>query len=128
MGDHPPSTLITNIVREWRERQTLEIQRRDELSESKRKETREKARASIDDFYENYTSKKDASIEQVRAEEKAFIEERDNSVVGTTWDRIIKLVDTSSKGAKSELHDKTRFKEVLLSLKGNPDAPGAAGY
>lgn len=49
-------------------------------------------------------------------------------MVGTTWDRILQLVDTSSKGSKSELHDKTRFKEVLLALKGNPDAPGAAGY
>lgn len=106
----------------------MEIQRRDELSDAKRKETREKAKTAIDDFYQNYSSKRDQGIEEVRAAEEAFIEERDNSVTGTTWDRIVKLVDTSSKGAKSELHDKTRFKEVLLALQGNPNAPGAAGY
>lgn len=115
-------------IQAWRERQALEIQRRDELSAAKRAETREKAKVAIDDFYDNYGAKKDAGIEEVREAEKRFIEERDNSVVGTTWDRIVKLVDTSSKGTKSELSDKTRFKEVLLALKGNPDAPGAAGY
>lgn len=115
-------------IQEWRERQALEIQRRDELSAAKRAETREKAKASIDDFYDNYSSKKDQSIEEVREAEKKFIEERDNSVVGTTWDRILKIVDTSSNGVKSELSDKTRFKEVLLALKGKEDAPGAAGY
>lgn len=114
--------------REWRERQALEIQRRDEQSEAKRKETREKANAAIDDFYDNYSSKKDEAIEQVREAEKRFLEDRDNTITGTTWDRILKLVDTSSKGVKSELSDKTRFKDVLLALKGNPDAPGAAGY
>ncbi|KAF5096655.1 hypothetical protein D0Z00_002713 [Geotrichum galactomycetum] len=122
------NSIFFVIYREWRERQALEIQRRDEQSEAKRKETREKANASIDDFYENYSSKKDEAIEQVREAEKRFLEERDNNISGTTWDRIIKLVDTSSKGVKSELSDKTRFKEVLLALKGNPDAPGAAGY
>ncbi|KAF5098162.1 hypothetical protein DV451_003518 [Geotrichum candidum] len=106
----------------------LEIQRRDEQSEAKRKETREKANAAIDDFYENYSSKKDEAIEEVREAERRFLEERDNNITGTTWDRILKLIDTSSKGVKSELSDKTRFKEVLLALKGNPDAPGAAGY
>lgn len=118
----------SEAIREWRERRALEIQRRDELSESKRKTTREAAKASIDDFYENYSNKKDSQSEKVRNEEKAFIEERDNSVVGTTWDRIVNLVDTSNKGAKTEAHDKTRFRDVLVSLKGNPDAPGAAGY
>lgn len=118
----------SQAVQEWRERQALEIQRRDQLSESKRQETRETAKAAIDDFYENYANKKDALIEQVRADEKTFIEERDNSVVGTTWDRIAKLIDTSNKGAKSDAHDKSRFRDVIVSLKGNADAPGAAGY
>ncbi|VVT53379.1 uncharacterized protein SAPINGB_P003544 [Magnusiomyces paraingens] len=118
----------SQAIKEWRERQALEIQRRDQLSETKRQETREAAKANIDDFYENYANKKDSLIEKVRAEEKTFIDERDNSVVGTTWDRIAKLIDTSNKGAKSEISDKSRFRDVLLSLKGNPDAPGAAGY
>uniref|UniRef100_A0A060TER0 Clathrin light chain n=1 Tax=Blastobotrys adeninivorans TaxID=409370 RepID=A0A060TER0_BLAAD len=117
-------------IKEWKARRELEIQRRDELSESKRKETREKAMKAIDDFYENYNSKKDDGIEQNRAEEKKFIEERDNAVttVGNTWERIVKLIDTSDKGVKSSTHDKTRFRELLMSLRGDSNAPGAGGY
>lgn len=136
--DSEPEQLSSNVnklsledspaIREWRERQSLQIQERDRISEQKRQETREAAKRAIDDFYDNYADKKEKQIEKVRAEEKKFLEERDNSVVGTTWDRIAKLIDTSKTGSKSELHDKTRFKEVILSLKGNPDAPGAAGY
>lgn len=118
----------SSAVREWRERQALEIQRRDEVSESKRKETRETAMKAIDDFYDNYSNKKESHIDEVREQEKAFIEERDNSVTGTIWDRALKLIDTSNSAAKSAIHDKTRFRDVLLTLKGNKDAPGAAGY
>jgi hypothetical protein len=116
-------------LKEWKVRQELEIKRRDELSESKKRETRDKAKAAIDDFYENYNTKKDESIEQTRGEAKTFLEERDNAVAGgTSWDRIAKLIDTSEKGTKVKGRDKSRFKEMLLSLKGDPDAPGAAGY
>lgn len=115
-------------IKEWKERRELEIQRRDEASESKRNETREKAKKSIDDFYENYNSKKDDSIEQTRNEEKKFLQERDDnlSATGNTWERIVKLIDTSNIGSKD--HDKSRFKDLLLSLKNDSNAPGAAGY
>lgn len=115
-------------IKEWISRRELEIQRRDELSESKRNETREKAKKAIDDFYENYNSKKDDSIEQTKSEEKKFIQDRDDglSATGNTWDRIVKLIDPSETGTKD--HDKSRFKELLMSLKGDSNAPGAAGY
>lgn len=118
----------SSAIKEWRERQALEIQRRDEVSEAKRKETKEAAMRAIDDFYDNYSNKKNSQIDQVREEEKEFIEERDNSVTGTIWDRALKLIDTSNSAAKTESHDKSRFRDVLVSLKGNKDAPGAAGY
>jgi hypothetical protein len=60
---------VLNIVlttRQWRERQALEIQRRDELSEARKRETIEKARQNIDDFYENYNMKRDKAIEETR--------------------------------------------------------------
>lgn len=52
--------------RQWRERQTLEIQRRDEQSEARKRETIEKAQGAVDDFYENYNSKRDKALEQTR--------------------------------------------------------------
>lgn len=52
--------------RQWRERQTLEIQRRDELSDARKRETIGKAQGAVDDFYENYNSKRDKAIEQTR--------------------------------------------------------------
>lgn len=61
-----------------------------------------------------------------RMEEEEFLANRENpSVGGTTWERIAKLVDLSDKGAKGGKSDKTRFRELLQSLKKDENAPGA---
>lgn len=115
-------------IKEWKQRQRLEIERRDEVSESKKNETREKAKRAIDDFYEDYNTKKDDIIAKTQEEEKNFLAERDENVgVGSVWDQAAKLIDTSDAGLGGG-RDKSRFKELLLSLKGDPNAPGAAGY
>ncbi|KAK6358423.1 hypothetical protein TWF730_007757 [Orbilia blumenaviensis] len=116
------------VIKQWRERQQLEIQRRDELSESRKQETVDKARAAIDDFYDNYNSKKDKSIEQTRKEAEEFLASRENtSVGGTAWERIAKLVDLTDKGVKTGKTDKSRFRELLISLRKDENAPGASG-
>ncbi|KAK6519635.1 hypothetical protein TWF281_003459 [Arthrobotrys megalospora] len=129
-----PSTISSlpeeepEVIKQWRERQQLEIQRRDELSESRKQETVDKARAAIDDFYDNYNSKKDKSIEQTRKEAEEFLASRENtSVGGTSWERIAKLVDLTDKGVKTAKSDKTRFRELLVSLRKDEKAPGASG-
>ncbi|KAF8423609.1 clathrin light chain [Tirmania nivea] len=114
------------VIREWRERTALRIAHQDEQSERKKRENIEKARHAIDDFYENYNLKKDKLIAQTRKEEEEFLANRENpSFGGTTWERIAKLVDLSDKGAKGGKSDKTRFRELLLSLKKDENAPGA---
>ncbi|ODQ64292.1 clathrin light chain [Nadsonia fulvescens var. elongata DSM 6958] len=118
----------SKAIQEWKERQQLEIQRRDELSQSRKAEIMEKANKAIDDFYDNYNSKRDDLIEQTRKEEAEFLEARDDSITGTTWDRALKLIDISDVNTKSGFRDKTRFREILLSLKGDTEVPGAAGY
>ncbi|KAF3924948.1 hypothetical protein ABW21_db0209261 [Orbilia brochopaga] len=116
------------VIKQWRERQQLEIQRRDELSDSRKQETVAKARAAIDDFYDNYNSKKDKSIEQTRTEAEEFLASRENtSAGGTAWERIAKLVDLTDKGVKSGRTDKSRFRELLVSLRKDEKAPGASG-
>ncbi|EPS38247.1 hypothetical protein H072_7904 [Dactylellina haptotyla CBS 200.50] len=127
----PSSTLPDeepDVIKQWRERQQLEIQRRDELSETRKQETVDKARAAIDDFYDNYNSKKDKSIEQTRKEAEEFLANRENtSAGGTSWERIAKLVDLTDKGVRSGNSDKTRFRELLVSLRKDEKAPGASG-
>ncbi|RPB22277.1 hypothetical protein L211DRAFT_839924 [Terfezia boudieri ATCC MYA-4762] len=114
------------VIREWRERIALRIAHQDEQSERKKRENIENARHAIDDFYENYNVKKEKLIAQTRKEEEEFLANRENpSFGGTTWERIAKLVDLSDKGAKSGKSDKTRFRELLLSLRKDESAPGA---
>ncbi|PWW73135.1 hypothetical protein C7212DRAFT_332489 [Tuber magnatum] len=124
-----PEEEEPEVTKQWRERQTLEIQRRDELSETRKRETIEKAQRAVDDFYENYNSKRDKAIEVTRAEAQEFLDSRENTTSGgTSWERIAKLVDLTEKGAKAGKSDKTRFREMLLSLKKDEKAPGASGF
>ncbi|KAI5796387.1 clathrin light chain [Peziza echinospora] len=115
-----------DVIREWKERQQLRIAHQDEQSERKKRETIEKAQRAIDDFYENYNLKKEKVISQTKTEAEEFLANRENtSVGGTTWERIAKLVDLSDKSVRTAKSDKTRFREILLSLKKDENAPGA---
>ncbi|KAG0127998.1 clathrin light chain [Tuber indicum] len=124
-----PEEEEPEVIKQWRERQTLEIQRRDELSETRKRETIEKAQRAVDDFYENYNSKRDKAIEVTRTEAQEFLDSRENTTSGgTSWERIAKLVDLTEKGARSGKSNKTRFRELLLSLRKDEKAPGASGF
>jgi hypothetical protein len=50
--------------RQWRERQADEIKARDERSKARRQETISKAERSIDQFYEEYTGKRERQIRE----------------------------------------------------------------
>lgn len=50
--------------RDWREKQATEIKARDEAAKARRQETISKAERSIDEFYEDYTSKKTRNISE----------------------------------------------------------------
>ncbi|RAL16115.1 clathrin light chain CLC1 [Aspergillus homomorphus CBS 101889] len=117
-------------VREWRERRDADIQRRAEISEEKKQATVKKAQEDIDDFYVSYNNKTDKLRAQTRAEAEQFLANReDTSSGGTSWERIAKLVDVSGKGSKGGASGsgKERFRELLLDLKKDQNAPGAGG-
>jgi len=119
------------VIKQWRERRDLALQERSEKSELKKEETIKTAQQNIDDFYENYNSKKEKNIAQTRREAEEFLAKReDTSAGGTSWERIAKLVDLSGKGAKGGASGtgKERFREMLLSLRKDEKAPGATGY
>jgi hypothetical protein len=48
--------------RDWREKQQAEIRARDEASKIRREETIDKAERAIEEFYENYSKKKERNI------------------------------------------------------------------
>lgn len=119
------------MIKQWRERRDLSLQERAEKSEMKKEETVKTAQQNIDDFYENYNTKKEKSIAQTRREAEEFLAKReDTSAGGTSWERIAKLVDLSGKGATGGASGtgKERFRELLLSLRKDEKAPGATGY
>ncbi|KAF2251739.1 hypothetical protein BU26DRAFT_516503 [Trematosphaeria pertusa] len=119
------------VIREWRERRDLAIQHRDEVSHERKAQTMEEARQNIDDFYDNYNNKKEKEIAKTRREAEEFLANRDDTTAGgTSWERIAKLVDLSGKGVKGGASgsEKQRFRELLLSLRKDENAPGATGY
>jgi Clathrin light chain len=119
------------FIRQWRESRDLALQQREEKSAKRKAETIKSAQIALDDFYENYNTKKDKSISQTRKEAEEFLANREDTAAGgTSWERIAKLVDLSGKGAKGGASGtgKERFRELLLALRKDEKAPGATGY
>lgn len=114
----------SQAVKEWKERRDLEISKRDEIASAKAEDLKKEAEKSIDDFYENYNKKKEVGIEKTRKEEADFIDKRDSFVSsGTVWSRVVDLLLL-----KQDKRDTDRFKQLLIKLGKNENAPGAAGY
>ncbi|KAI9465155.1 clathrin light chain-domain-containing protein [Lactarius psammicola] len=105
------------VIRKWRERQAEEIKARDERSKTRRQETISKAERSIDQFYEEYTGKRESQIRENKDSEAEYVASlTDELSRGTTWDRICDLVRTPNS-------------QMLLRLRREgTSAPGAAGY
>ncbi|TFY79602.1 hypothetical protein EWM64_g4411 [Hericium alpestre] len=124
------------VIKQWRERQAEEIQRRDEASKAKREETISKAERAIDQFYEDYNAKQTRQIKQNKEEEAVFLAELNEKLSqGTTWDRICDLIELQNSQSKTLARagpgttELGRYREVLLRMKREgTSAPGAAGY
>jgi len=130
MPHHLTNISFLSLRRQWRERRDADLRRRAEISAEKKAALIKKAQQDIDDFYVSYGNKADKGRAQARAEAEQFLANRDNTAAGgTSWERIAKLVDVSGKGAKGGASGsgKERFRELLLDLKKDPNAPGASG-
>ena len=120
----------TEPVRQWREKRDQDIHRRDEASQRKKAETVSTSQKDIDSFYESYNRKVDKQKAQTAKDAEEFIAKREDTTAGgTSWERIAKLVDLSGKGQQGggDGSSKKKMREMLLSLKGDKDAPGAGG-
>jgi hypothetical protein len=119
------------VIKAWREKRDAQIAERSAKFAAQREETIKEAQQNIDDFYENYNTKKEKQITQTRKEAEEFLANRDDVTSGgTSWERISKLVDVSGKGARGGAagSGKERFRELLVSLRKDEKAPGATGY
>ncbi|KAJ5272754.1 Clathrin light chain [Penicillium angulare] len=119
-----------DAIREWRAKRDAEIARRAEVSNEKKESTVKKAQEDIDDFYVSYNNKADKHRAQTKAEADQFLANReDTSAGGTSWERIAKLVDVSGKGnvGGASGSGKERFRELLIDLRKDQEAPGASG-
>ncbi|KIV90292.1 hypothetical protein PV10_07611 [Exophiala mesophila] len=120
----------TEPIREWRSKRDAEITRRDEASQRKKDETIATSQEDIDSFYESYNRKVDKQKAQTAKEAEEFLKNREDTTAGgTSWERIAKLVDLSGKGQSGggDGSSKKKFRELLVSLKSDKNAPGVAG-
>lgn len=126
----PSNEEDTEPIRQWREKRNQDISRRDEASQKKKQEVVSTAQKDIDSFYESYNRKVDKQKAQTAKEAEEFLAKREDTTAGgTSWERIAKLVDLSGKGQQGggDGSSKKKMREILLSLKGDKDAPGAGG-
>lgn len=125
-----PSNATPSIFSEWRTKRDEELSRRAAISAEQKEATVKKAHEDIDDYYESYNKRTDRAKERTRNEATEFLKNReDTSAGGTSWERIAKLVDVSGKGIKGGASGsgKERFRELLMSLKKDQEAPGSSG-
>ncbi|KAI0261290.1 clathrin light chain-domain-containing protein [Gloeopeniophorella convolvens] len=123
-------------IREWRERQAEEIKARDDAAKARRQETVAKAERAIDQFYEEYTAKRERQIRENKDAEAEYLGTLTDALSrGTTWDRILDTVELQNSQSKTLARagpgttELSRFREVLLRLRREgASAPGAAGY
>ncbi|GAW16797.1 hypothetical protein EKO27_g8812 [Xylaria grammica] len=119
------------VIKQWRENRDAANAKRAEEFAAQKTQTIKEAQENIDEFYENYNTKKEKMMAQTRKDEEQFLASRDDTTSGgTSWERIAKLADVSGKGSKGGASGsgKERFRELLVSLRKDEKAPGAEGY
>ncbi|AAS54799.1 AGR309Cp [Eremothecium gossypii ATCC 10895] len=114
-------------IRKWQERREAEIAERDESEAAATQRLQAEAIKHIDDFYEVYSKKKQQQVEQARREAEEFLQQRDTffDQDNTVWDRVLQLINTEDADVLGD-RDRSKFKDILLRLKGQEHVPGAA--
>ncbi|AMD22165.1 HGL175Wp [Eremothecium sinecaudum] len=113
------------IMNNWKKRRELEIEERDRVEEEAKRKLQEEAEQHINDFYDVYNKKKQHQLEQSKAEAEQFLKEREEffNQDNTLWDRVLQLINVDDADQIGD-RDRSKFKEILLKLQGDKNAPG----
>ncbi|KAH3899062.1 clathrin light chain CLC1 SCDLUD_004484 [Saccharomycodes ludwigii] len=123
---HEPSQALE----QWKEVRDAEIKQKDETDKQAKDNLIKEATADIDQFYEDYSKKKQVKLDETAKEAEEFSKQKEQFFTQkdtTTWDRVLQLINTDDADVIGG-RDRSKFKEILLKLKGNEKAPGASGY
>ena len=107
----------------WRRNKEEMLEQKEAESSEEMRRWREAAQQELSDWYDHHNSQVETRKQDNRAAEQAFIEERDQSVPGTEWEKVANLCDFSAKGPGRNSKDVSRMRSIYLHLKENPPVP-----
>ncbi|CAI4062677.1 hypothetical protein SKDZ_07G4100 [Saccharomyces kudriavzevii ZP591] len=116
----------SEVVDQWKQRRAVEIHEKDLEDEASKKKLQDEAVKHVDKFYDSYNKRKEQQLEAAAKDAEAFLKRRDEffGQDNTTWDRVLQLINQDDADVIGG-RDRSKFKEILLRLKGNAKAPGA---
>lgn len=113
-------------LREWEDAHERKLEDSVRNEEQNRKERREQAAKDIKAWADEQKVSFQKRQAHNRTEEKEFIAQRDAGLKGNVanpWERVVFLIDTSSKaGSEKEEKNLDRMKNLMIQLKANPPA------
>ena len=109
-------------IQSWRRNKDEMLEQKEEAANDEMRRWREAAQQELSDWYDHHNSQVETRKQDNRAAEEAFIQERDQSVPGTEWEKVANLCDFSAKGVSKNARDVSRMRSIYLHLKENPPA------
>eukprot|EP00800_Vazella_pourtalesii_P005171 TRINITY_DN16016_c0_g1_i1.p1 TRINITY_DN16016_c0_g1~~TRINITY_DN16016_c0_g1_i1.p1 ORF type:complete len:238 (+),score=60.25 TRINITY_DN16016_c0_g1_i1:46-714(+) len=124
----PPETgdsmfsVEPECIQSWRRNKDEMLEQKEAAASEEMRRWREAAQQELSDWYDHHNSQVETRKQDNRAAEEAFIQERDQSVPGTEWEKVANLCDFSAKGVGKNSRDVSRMRSIYLHLKENPPA------
>jgi len=106
-------------IRIWREENNKRLAEKDEAAEKEKEEWLVQAKKELEDWDKSREEQLAKTKESNRSAEEEFVNDRDNVVPGSEWERVTKLCDFNPKATKGG-KDLSRMRQCLLFLKQNP--------
>ena len=124
VSQEPADTLFSGgepeCIQAWRHKKEQMLEQKEAESSEEMRLWREAAQQELGDWYDHHNSQVETRKQDNRAAEQAFVEERDQSVPGTEWEKVANLCDFSPKGPGRNAKDVSRMRSIYLHLKENP--------
>lgn len=112
------------VVKEWEQQLEAKLQKKAQEEVKEKKSKREEAQRDLQKFYQERKDKIAKKVALNRKEEKEWLSLQGSADAGKNpWERVLNLItEPAVKTDAVPVHDVSRFKQVLIQLKGNPVA------